>query len=258
MKTLTYTNINALFTFENVSSNIIKFWLNEVIKPTNTKIWLTVTVTNSNKNTFILIKNLPFNTSDYSDVLIVLNQIFSYKLLSDRIDYIDNITFTYSFEKQSKYNWQKLYFKILKYLVIIAILIYSAITIYLIYIDITQVISSEHIGEDLLAKVCERYNSLESITNNSNPASKEREKKCVFDIFIKLFDPKKTKYFPSYFAHTPYKPQEEAFNLLEYIIYNHYVILEYNTNDMNEYIRNLNDIILQYQTMTNNVIQQLR
>jgi hypothetical protein len=44
------------------------------------------------------------------------------------------------------------------------------------------------------------------------------------------------------------------FNLLEYIIYNQYVILDYTTTDLNNYIADLNDILERYQAVTRRLL----
>lgn len=253
MKNLTYKNINCIFNFENVSSQLTNFWLNEVKRSKKTKIWLTITVTNNDNKSFVLITNLPFNTSDYTDVLIVLKQSFNSKLLSERKDLLDNITFKYSFEQYYKHNSQRFLKKILISLLIILWLVYTICIVYLIYIDITQVIYSDNIPEQILEKVSENLVSFES-TINSHYNDRQKKNNCIFDIFIKLFDQKDTNYFPSHFVHTSLPINDNSFNLLEYIIYNQYIVLAYTTNDMNEYITSLDNIIRQYQKMVGNIL----
>jgi hypothetical protein len=115
------------------------------------------------------------------------------------------------------------------------------------------VISSDNISEEILEKVSEKFISVESTTNSDYNVKKQN--KCIFNIFIKLLDKKNTNYFPSHFIDTPLPEKATSFNLLEYIIYNQYIVLEYATKDMNEYITNLDNIIRQYQKMVGNILK---
>ena len=104
MKNTSYSNINLDFTFENVCSKLTTFWLNEVMTLNKSKVWLTIRVLNRNNRSFTLLTNLPFSTSEYTDVVIVLRQIFDTKFLSERQDILDRIDFEYYFEdKKSIY-----------------------------------------------------------------------------------------------------------------------------------------------------------
>jgi hypothetical protein len=115
------------------------------------------------------------------------------------------------------------------------------------------VIYSDNIPEQILEKVSENLVSFES-TINSHYNDRQKKNNCIFDIFIKLFDQKDTNYFPSHFVHTSLPINDNSFNLLEYIIYNQYIVLAYTTNDMNEYITSLDNIIRQYQKMVGNIL----
>jgi hypothetical protein len=68
----TIYNLNCKFAFNNVCTELTKFWLNEIIELNTSKIWLTVIVYNKKNKSYTLINNLPFNTLDYSDIAIVL------------------------------------------------------------------------------------------------------------------------------------------------------------------------------------------
>lgn len=77
MKTLTYKKINKNFTFENLSLYFTNFWLKEVYSARRagySKIWLTIVVNTNYNKSFVLAKNLPFNTKNYTDVIVVLKQ----------------------------------------------------------------------------------------------------------------------------------------------------------------------------------------
>jgi len=69
--------------------------VNKIFKHKNKKIWLTVDVNTTTNTTFTLIQNLPFNTSDINDVLIVLKDRYKSNLLLSKVDMLNSITFTY-------------------------------------------------------------------------------------------------------------------------------------------------------------------
>jgi hypothetical protein len=128
MKNLTYNNINCKFTFKNVSLHLTKFWINEIMRFNSLhnlfkprKIWLTVIVANNNNRTFILIKNLPFNVSDYTDVIIVLKQVFENSILRDRIDILQSITFKFYIENKNR----KIHDKIMKYYKVFLLILFN-------------------------------------------------------------------------------------------------------------------------------------
>ena len=103
MKNLTYNNINSSFTFNTILTLLTKFWIDEVINiKLYTKIWLTIIVYNSNDKSFTLINNLPFNINSYTDVLIVLKQVFNTSFFNDR-DILNTIVFKYNFECKNNY-----------------------------------------------------------------------------------------------------------------------------------------------------------
>ena len=109
MQNLTYNNLYLQFTFNTIWSLLTKFWIKEVInKKSNVKIWLTITVYNSRNKSFTLINNLPFNTNSYTDVLIVLKQVFNTSIFNDQ-DILNTIIFKYHFEDINNYK-KDLYF----------------------------------------------------------------------------------------------------------------------------------------------------
>ncbi len=114
----TIYNINCKFAFDNVCTELTKFLLNEIIGSNYSKIWLTVIVYNKKNKSYTLINNLPFNTLDYSDIIIVLKQVFEAKNLSNRKDLLNKIIFKFNFENYN-INYYKLIWYILKYLYII-------------------------------------------------------------------------------------------------------------------------------------------
>ena len=97
-----YRNINANFTLENIYSHVNKYWTNEVInKEEYTKTWLTIIVSTKNNKRYKLINNLPFKTSDITDILLVLKQNLNKNSLCNRKDMLDNITIKHRFDKNS-------------------------------------------------------------------------------------------------------------------------------------------------------------
>ena len=109
-------------------------------------------------------------------------------------------------------------------------------------------------------------NQLFNVALNQNQFiwSKEQElpinilqrKWCIFDYFIKLFNTNNQgSYVPSYFIPTKLEVKSLDFNLLEYIIYNQYIILDYYTMDSMKQITELNNILEQYKTITSKICE---
>lgn len=71
MKELTYNNINISVTLENIRPYLEAFWVKKVIMANYSKIWLTIIIADKTKS-IVLINNIPFNTLDYTDVMLVL------------------------------------------------------------------------------------------------------------------------------------------------------------------------------------------
>jgi hypothetical protein len=61
-------------------------------------------------------------------------------------------------------------------------------------------------------------------------------KQCVFDPFIKVFN--STSYFPSYFLPAEIKADVKDFNLLEYIYFKQFSILDYKSKLFIQYFNN--------------------
>ena len=77
-------------------------------------------------------------------------------------------------------------------------------------------------------------------------------KPCIFKPFIDIFS--STNYSPSYFLPSELKVVVNDFNLLEYIIYNQYTILDYQITTSMEYISGLQGILEQYQTIGDRIL----
>ena len=140
MKTLTFNNINLPFTFENIYNKIYIFWANEIIPFKNhKKIWLTIIVNNNDNRKFLLINNLPFNTIDITDIMIVLKQTCENNLLFNRKDNLDSITIKFYFEEKSNYNLNIIYYYLFKYLIVIFTILCLIFSILYLYIDICNI-----------------------------------------------------------------------------------------------------------------------
>lgn len=197
MKNLTYNNLNSNFSFENVCLELNKFWANENIL-NNSKIWLSITVFNKQNKSITLINNLPFNTRDYTDINIVLKQVFETKAFSNRKDKINNIVFKYCLEDTKNSNNRYIIFvkDMLKYIIPMLIILYFILITYVVFFQIDQLYTFEEINEDIL--------------NISNHILKSPEagisvdintKQCIFKPFITLFNKSAScNHYPSNFV----------------------------------------------------------
>jgi hypothetical protein len=212
------------------------------------KIWLTIIVFNQNNRSFTLIKNLPFNISDMPDVCVVLKQVFNTNILSNRQDILDRIVFEYRFEKRKSTSSMPKNFLISRIILSVILVLVTLIVLWVI----SQIFWPEIIPEEILKEAtsitegCLKDPELYKV----NPAIKRTS---VFQPFIDVFNCK--CYYPSYFAPSNLKVDDLDFNLLEYIIYQQYVILDYTTTDLNNYIEDLNKILEQYQSVTNRLLK---
>jgi len=243
----TIYNINCKFSFNNVSSELTKFWLNEIIELNPSKIWLTIVVYNKKNKSYTLINNLPFNTLDYTDIIIVLKQVFEG---SNRKDSLNKIMF--KFNKDYKYNLKNcnLTWYILMYLIYI-------ITIILLFIILIFYLEASQFSYDLV-----NY-EIYSISNNNLESTVCSEtfnnvctKQCIFDPFIKIFN--STSYSPSYFLPVEFKVNVKDYSLLEHIYTKQFAILDKNSKLFYEYVNNteslkcdINAIVTEY-ISTNN------
>src|SRR5258706_1735592 len=100
-------------------------------------------------------------------------------------------------------------------------------------------------------------NSINEIVNNGHLPYKISTKKiCIFTPFIDLFDKSNPSnaYFSGYFVSNNVEYVKEDISLLEFIIYNQYIILDHNTNITTEYIQNMHRIIEEYNLRINGII----
>lgn len=244
MKTITYNNINSNLNFDNVSLTLSKFWMNE-IKKNNSKIWLSITIYNKRNKAFTIIKNLPFNTNSYTDVLIVLKQVFNSNALPNKKIIISNMVF--SFLLVNKNNWKEYNIGIIL-LILYAILLISG-TFILFYTASVLLDVVETSNNALL------INSDILLSDTMEENAYKYSNKCIFNVFSDLFDKSSYRYYPSYFIGSNKNLINENNNipLLNYIISKQFYILNNAVQNFSEYFGknellkyDLNSIVTEY------------
>ncbi len=219
MKLKTF-NIDINFSFSEIHLYLHKFWVDEMktMKNKNIKIWITISVVNTDNTSFILIKNLPFY--DYEDVLIVLKQSFDDKALYNRKDKLTNIYFSYYLGKEPLKDSYYLYYLIcIKYLFILLFIILTYYVDYSVSDDVLNILNIPAVIEFNQNDLC--FNKI------TDPIIKQHNKNIAYR-FIELFNPNSSiNYFPSYFIKDNIKLCEEKdFSMLEYINSQQFLILE--------------------------------
>jgi len=250
----TIYNINCLFTFNNILSLLTKFWINEVIiSKTYSKIWLTIIVNNKKNKSFTLINNLPFSTNSYTDVLIVLRQVFETSLIYDE-HVLNNIVFKYHFEYKDDYKKYLDITNIFIHIILILIILILILSTLIMFLDIYQVYNIEYIDKEVFNYASEKI-------KHSNEFTCEAEintKRCIFSPFIDLFNGTYTN-FPSKFVDINENGLNELkfhLNELKSLLNNHQTITPYNeTNSFMETILNYNNRLKDYETLVNDLVQ---
>lgn len=183
MRNLAYNNINSRFTYNIIWTLLSKFWINEVIKQKYySKLWLTLIVYNSNNKSFTLINNLPFNIDSYTDILIVLKQVFKTSFFNDR-DIISTVVFKYHFVSKNNYKRHLYITNLYLYISILIIVLILLICIYVLYIDIFSIYNSDLISKETLNF---SYNgSLKEFNKEYNNSS---NKNYFFSPIVDLFN----------------------------------------------------------------------
>jgi hypothetical protein len=194
-----------------------------------------------------LINNLPFNTSEYTDITIVIRQVLDLDTLINK-DILKTITFKYRFE-----NGKDIYSNAIKAFIVKIILLLTGLLIivffYIMFFEVSQLLNIDSLNDNL-------FNTPNNIKARETSKEILLTKGCVFDPFIKLFSTNsRWSYTPSYFVSTKLDVKTLDFNLLEYIIYNQYLILDYYTTDSLKYIAELNMIIEQHKTLIDRLLQ---
>lgn len=190
MQNIIYNNINLNFTFNTIWSLLTKFWINEIInKRAYSKIWLTIIVYNSHNKSFTLINNFPFNLDCYTDILIVIKQVFNTSFFNDR-DILNTIVFKYHLESKDNYKRDLYITNIFIFISIILLLILSLICIFIIYLEIYPIYNLEFMDKEIL------YYADENLKNTKE--SNNISKLFIVNYFIELFNG--STYVPSKFV----------------------------------------------------------
>jgi len=181
MQNLIYNNLNSRFTFNTILSLLTKFWINEVInKKVYSKIWLTITVYNSHNKSFTLINNLPFNINNYTDILIVIKQVFNTSFFNDR-DILNTIVFKYHLETKNNYKRDLYITNILIFISIIIIILLLLLCIFIIYLETYSLYNIEYLDTEILNYANENL-------KNANYKESTISKRFIFSPFVELFN----------------------------------------------------------------------
>ena len=237
MKYIEYKNIKLSFTLKTFHFYLKKFWIEEIKIFNLNKIWLTIIVNTNNNNNIIVINNLPFNTLNYKDVLIVLNQFLKENSSKYEGTILKNICIRYKLEKIKEYNKYKKYYYY--YLIAVSNLIFfilfNIMLLYILYIYGLEV------PEQLLSNINESYLYTTDI---------KEIKPNIFNPLIDLFNKSGSthKYFPSYFVPTKFNSLKlvSDSNIKESIIYYQFIINDYNFNTLAQLFKDLNEIFQDY------------
>lgn len=249
MMSYTYSNLNYNFTFQNICLSLEQFWVKEVKALNYSKIWLTITVT-SNKKSYLLINNLPFNTADYPDIVIVLKQALESSPLDNKA-YMESITFKFYSEKPKSSILNKLIFIGLLYTILLLIILFICFILFIIYLEFISQLDNGTISKEILDQ---SLNIVSNITHDKTINISNN--RCSFlGTFLQYFSksPSNIAYYPSYFLPSNLNPTENDFNLLEYILYRQYGILDIYSTIYKEYIEGLSSFLEEYQKITTRI-----
>lgn len=240
MKTLTY-NISYPFSFKDVSLQVANFWVNEVLRSKSKKIWLSIIVYNRAKTPIYLFKNIPFNTSNFTDTSVVLKQYFQMNVSNNLYDTLYGITFNYYFEEGNKKPIIRSEYKI-KYLLIFVLML-------LILVNSVFLLELSELSSNIIDQ-----NLLEVSNKSVNTSVVQTEKQFnVFNPFISMFD-KRGVYYPSCFESASFnvtyinEPKETmaGFNIIECVKNHQYATLKKYTASLTDCMSDIGKIILDY------------
>jgi len=195
---------------------------------------------------------LPFNVLDYTDIVIVLKQVFGTKSLSNRKDKINNIVFKYYLEK--KFDWKEYSINILIFILYSIFLVLSTFIIfYITSVLFNVLLCTETISNNNLDVICQSTKPSDIIKEN---ISVKYNNKCVFSIFIDFFDKSGSsyKYYPKNFiGNVNITYGDDNVSSLNYIISKQFYVLNktvqeftmyFNSNELLKY--DLNSIATEY------------
>ena len=159
-----------------------------------------------------MIDNLPFNTLDYNDGLVVLENNFKSNLLLSKADMLNYITISYKIvNKEISYRHD--YAKLNLYLIGLSIfIIIIAFYSYTIFNGSTNIV----------------YIPLDNVDYMPLECSKDKPNKCVFGLFNEVFKTNNSSYihYPSHFVTCISKyNKHEVLPLLDYIRHEQYLML---------------------------------
>jgi len=223
MELIIYYN-NLPFTCNNISSELYKFWMDKIIEHKNKKVWLTVSATLTDNTRFTIIKKLPFNTSDYHDALIVLEDTFKSNLLLSKADLLKFISFNYCI-KERKLESSLVVKKTYALYIFAFLLIVLFISIYYYIIN----------NEPLY------------FWEMSTEIKTEKPKRCIFGLFSELFKISNSSYayYPNQFlpSNMRYDTNFKELSILDHVMYVQYEKLYDLTQITIEHIETLRSII---------------
>jgi hypothetical protein len=212
--------------------------MDKIIKHKNKKVWLTVSVTLTDNTRFTIIDKLPFNTSDYYDALIKLEDRFKSNLLLNRADLLDSITFIY-YIKERKLDSSFLMIKKTHILCIFALLI----VIFSNLFYFSQLPCFIEIPFDTI--------------NEGKP------NKCLFSLFDEYFKISNSSYmhYPSHFlpnsnnvTNVKYDQEPARSLILDCVRYEQYATLNYITDITLDHIKTMRNITDEYSNMVKDLI----
>lgn len=224
MRLFKYNNINCNFTIESLSPYIEAFWIKKVIMSNFSKIWITLIVSDSTKS-IVVIENIPFNTCDYADLVIVLKQYIDSKLYN--IVNVKDITFKFYMEKPII----SLNFKYFDILFIWWIFILLIILILVLLIPETLIMGDMNVCDDNFLKI-------EEISFRNDKS---------LNPFIEIFSKDSSyHYYPSYFLQSNRMSYDNDFNLVDHILHHQYHLFNIHKTMTNKYMEGIHDIIVEY------------
>jgi hypothetical protein len=146
---------------------------------------------------------LPFNTSDFTDIITVLKEVFD-RNIPFKNDKINNIVFEYKLEKPKiKYLLLKKFFKYKYYILATVFLLFVA---FIIYLDISSLFNVLFCTETIPKEILDLSNNVLQLDVSKQNSTVKYTNKCIFGIFSDLFEKSNSyRYFPSYFLDNPLK-----------------------------------------------------
>lgn len=250
MQNITYNNLSSRFTINTIWSLLTKFWISEVISQKEySKIWLTIIVNNSQNKSFTLINNLPFSTNGYTDVLIVLRQVFKTSLFYDR-DVLNNIVFIYHLECKDYYKNDLYIRNMFIYIILTLIILILILCTWIMFLDIYQIYNIENIDKEVFNYATEKIKH--SHSKEFTCEAEINTKRFLFSPFIELLNGNTTN-FPSKFVDI----NSNDLNELKSLLNNQNVMPNQGTSLMKT-MSTLNNRIQEYESLVYDLVEIIR